>query len=114
MDERVQEQKGGVSDAALLSDERTEGQESWGFAEGDQIAPGISVLRMLGRARRYETYLAWHDTMLSVVVVKILRPDRVTHGSALEGLADEARALGELDHPVLMRSFGAVLEGPRP
>ncbi|MGH2737737.1 MAG: hypothetical protein ACRDHH_02900, partial [Actinomycetota bacterium] len=87
MDERVQEREGGVSDAALLSDEWTDAKESWGFAEGDEIAPGISALRLLGRARRYETYLAWHDTMLSVVVVKILRPDRATHRSALEGLA---------------------------
>lgn len=114
MDERVQERGGGDSNAALPSDRGTNAQESWGFAEGDEIAPGLSALRMLGRARRYETYLAWHDTMLSVVVVKILRPDRADHESALEGLAAEARALGELDHPVLMRSFGAALEGPRP
>ena len=102
--------EGGASGASLPPS----GEEGWGFEEGDEIAPGLSALRMLGLARRYETYLAWHDTMLSVVVVKLLRPDRVDDASALEGLRAEARALGELDHPVLMRSFGAVLGGPRP
>src|SRR5919106_3662946 len=108
--------KGGAIGVAPPSAERSALQEepSWAFGEGEDIAPGISALRLLGKARRYETYLAWHDTMLSVVVVKILRPDRATHRSALEGLAEEARALGALDHPVLMRSFGAALEGPRP
>ena len=104
----VREREDGAEGAVLSSD------ESWGFAEGDEIVPGLSALRLLGRARRYETYLAWHDAMLSVVVVKLLRPDRATDRSALEGLEAEARALDALDHPVLMRSFGAVLEGPRP
>ena len=89
-------------------------QEGWGFIEGDEIVPGLSALRPLGLARRYETYLAWHEPMLSLVVVKLLRPDRVTDRGALMGLVAEAGALASLDHPVLMRSFGAVLEGPRP
>jgi len=85
----------------------------WGFQEGDEIVPGVHALRLLGRARRYEAYLTWHDAMLSVVVVKILRPDRVEEDSALEGLAAEARALRSLDHPVLLRCFDAVLDGRR-
>jgi serine/threonine-protein kinase len=109
-EERVER---GADGAPLPSRERPV-EESWGFEEGDQIVPGLSALRKLGLARRYETYLAWHDTMLSVVVVKLLRPDRVGDASALDGLAAEARALDALDHPVLMRSFGGALEGPRP
>jgi serine/threonine protein kinase len=108
MDGRAQQGEGGATGVVLPS------EESWGFAEGDEIAPGLSALRVLGLARRYETYLAWHDTMLSVVVVKMLRPDRAADDSALEGLVAEARALRALDHPVLMRSFGAALQGPRP
>jgi eukaryotic-like serine/threonine-protein kinase len=87
---------------------------SWNLAEGDLIAEDLHALRLLGRARRYEAYLAWHDAMLTTVVVKILRPDRVEDPSAQEGLASEARALATLDHPVLLRSFGGVLDGPRP
>ncbi|MGH2675477.1 MAG: serine/threonine-protein kinase [Actinomycetota bacterium] len=89
-------------------------ESSWGFREGDEIVAGLHALRLLGWARRYEAYLAWHEAMLSVVVVKILRPDRVEDRRAREGLAAEARALAALDHPVLMRSFGAALDGPRP
>lgn len=91
-----------------------EEREGWGFAEGDLIAEDLHALRLLGRARRYEAYLAWHDAMLTTVVVKILRPDRVEDPSALAGMASEARALAVLDHPVLLRSFGGVLDGPRP
>jgi serine/threonine protein kinase len=87
---------------------------SWGFAEGDRIWGDVSALRLLGRARRYEAYLAWHDAMLTTVVVKILRPDRAGDRTALEGLADEARALRELVHPGLPRGFDQVLDGPRP
>jgi eukaryotic-like serine/threonine-protein kinase len=90
----------------------TEG--GWGFQEGQEIAAGIHALQLLGRARRYEAYLAWHDPMLTTVVVKIIRPDRVGDPSALKGLADEARALRELVHPVLPRGFDQVLDGPRP
>jgi serine/threonine protein kinase len=74
----------------------------------------LYALRLLGRARRYEAYLAWHDEMLTTVVVKILRPDRVQDERARNGLAAEARALAALDHPALLRSFGGILEGPRP
>jgi serine/threonine protein kinase len=104
----------GADGGAPLPPSGSAERESWGFLEGEEIAPGLSAIRPLGLARRYETYLAWHDAMLSLVVVKLLRPDRVMVRSALEGLAAEARALASLDHPVLMRSFGATLEGPRP
>ena len=113
MTDRVPERRGGATGAPLPTPEPSEEPE-WAFSEGDEIVPGIHQLRLLGRARRYEAHLAWHDSMLAVVVVKILRPDRVEDRSALEGLASEARALEALDHPVLVRSFGGALDGPRP
>jgi eukaryotic-like serine/threonine-protein kinase len=48
------------------------------------------------------------------VVVKILRPDLVSDERTLRGLTDEAAAIDRVDHPVLMRGFDAVLDGPRP
>jgi eukaryotic-like serine/threonine-protein kinase len=110
MNSQLKEREGGAAGAPPPADE----EGGWGFVEGDEIAPGLSAIRQLGLARRYETFLAWHEAMLSLVVVKLLRPDRVMDRSALEGLAAEARASESLDHPVLMRSFGATLEGPRP
>jgi eukaryotic-like serine/threonine-protein kinase len=86
----------------------------WGFEEGDEIVPGRYAMRLLGGGIRYEAYLAWDDTLYTLVVVKILRPDRVSDERTLRGLSDEAAALERVDHPVLMRGFDAVLEGTRP
>jgi serine/threonine protein kinase len=86
----------------------------WGFEEGDEIVPGIHVLRLLGGGARYEAYLAFADAHHYLVVAKVLRPDQVHDSSALRGLRREARILGSLHHPVIARLFGADLEGARP
>jgi eukaryotic-like serine/threonine-protein kinase len=104
----------GVNTEAPPRGGRLPAPTGWDFAEGDRIWGDLYALQLLGRARRYEAYLAWHDAMLTTVVVKILRPDRVEDSSALEGLAEEARALRALDHPVLPRGFDQVLDGSRP
>jgi eukaryotic-like serine/threonine-protein kinase len=88
--------------------------EAWRFAEGDEIAPGVLAVKLLGGGERYETYLAWHERLLSLVVVKIVRPSLVAEERALRGLAAEAGLLERLKHPVIVRGFGAVLDGPRP
>jgi eukaryotic-like serine/threonine-protein kinase len=87
---------------------------SWEFAEGDEIAPGRSVLRSLGGGHDYEVYLVWDDALFSIVVAKLLRPDRVEDEKARRALEREAEALDKLAHPVLLRGFEAVLEGPHP
>jgi serine/threonine protein kinase len=89
-------------------------ESRWGFEEGEEIAPGRSVLRLLGGGLRYEAYLAWEERLHTPVVVKVVRPGLVEDEHTLEGLAAEVRMLERLDHPVLMRSFGADLAGPRP
>ena len=87
---------------------------SWEFAEGDEIVSGRYAVRLLGGGHRYEAYLAWDDELLTLVVVKILRPDVVGEPRALAGLEGEASALASLAHPALVRSFGHSLEGERP
>jgi eukaryotic-like serine/threonine-protein kinase len=89
-------------------------ESRWGFEEGDEIAPGRHALKRLGGGHRYEAYLAWDDRLHAVVVVKVLRPHVAEDAHAREGLAAEAEMLGRLNHPVLLRSFGATLEGQRP
>ena len=89
-------------------------RSSWDFAEGDEIVPHRYALKFLGGGRRYEAYLAHDETMLTNVVVKILRPHRATDAGSLEGLAAEYRALRALEHPVIARGFDAVLDGDRP
>ena len=100
--------------AAAEQDQEREAASGWGFTEGDDIVPGRYVLQRLGGGRRYEAYLAHDDELLSLVVVKILRPHRVGDEAALRGLRDEYSALQKLNHPSIARGFDAVLEGDRP
>jgi serine/threonine protein kinase len=97
-----------VDQEALLT------KASWEFDEGHEIAPGRSVLKHLGGGNRYEVYLVWEDRLFAVMVAKVLRPDRAEDPDAVRGLEREAEALGRLAHPVLLRGFGAVLDGPYP
>ena len=87
---------------------------SWGFEEGDEIVPGRYAVRLLGGGFRYEAYLAWDDDLLTLVVAKLLRPDRVGDDGAHAALAREVSALVQASHPAIVRSFGAVLDGGRP
>jgi eukaryotic-like serine/threonine-protein kinase len=90
------------------------GRDEWGFRKGDPLVPGRVTVLLLGGGERYETYLAWDERLLALVVVKIVRPHLVTSNRALNGLAAEAALLERLRHPVIVRSFNAVLDGHRP
>jgi eukaryotic-like serine/threonine-protein kinase len=87
---------------------------SWAFAEGDEIAPGRHAVGLLGGGHRYEAWLAWDERLRALVVVKLLRPDQADDAGGRRVLADEARLLERLAHPLLVRSFGVDLDGPRP
>ncbi|MDQ3934573.1 MAG: serine/threonine protein kinase, partial [Actinomycetota bacterium] len=87
---------------------------SWEFEAGTEIAPGRSVLRSLGGGSRYEVFLVWDERLFTPVAAKVLRPDQVDEEKALRDLRREAEWLERLAHPVLVRGFGAVLEGPHP
>ena len=88
--------------------------DRWRLAQGDEIVPGRLAVRLLGGGERYETYLAWDDHLYSLVVAKLVRPTLVDDEHSLGGLAAEAQLLERLRHPVLVRGFDAVLDGPRP
>ena len=87
---------------------------TWGLVEGDAIAPGRTVLRPLGGGSRYEVFLVWDDHRLAVLVAKVLRPELVGDPVALRELAREGEALARLAHPVLVRGFDVVTDGPMP
>ncbi len=87
---------------------------SWGFEEGAEIAPGRVVLKAIGGGNRYEVCLVWDEALFSLGVAKLLRPDQTEDEKALRDLAREVEVLESLAHPVLVRSFGAILDGPRP
>jgi eukaryotic-like serine/threonine-protein kinase len=86
----------------------------WGFREGDEVVPGRRAVRLLGGGRRYEAYLAWDEALLSLVVVKVLRPDLVDHRGTRAGLASEIDVLSRISHPVIVRSFASDLDHERP
>ena len=86
----------------------------WRLAEGEVIAPGRTALKRLGGGRRYDAYLAWDDHLHSVVVCKLVRPHLVGDEHTLAGLAGEWEMLECLSHPVIVRGFGLVLDGPCP
>jgi serine/threonine protein kinase len=88
--------------------------ESWNFQEGDEIVAGRHALTKLGGGSAYEAYLAWDEKLMYLVVAKILRPHLLEQEWAQKSLAREAGALGRLQHPMLVRGFGAVLTGERP
>jgi serine/threonine protein kinase len=101
-----------VEQVALMADGQA--VRTWGFEEGEEIAPGRHALELLGGGRGHEAYLAWDDRLFGLVVVKILRPHRVDDPAARREIAAEARAYAALQHPVLPRSFGEGLDGGRP
>jgi eukaryotic-like serine/threonine-protein kinase len=88
--------------------------DTWNFAEGDEVGPGRQAVSLLGGGHRYEAWLAWDDRLRSLVVAKLLRPGQADDPAARRVLAGEAAMLARLAHPLLVRSFGADLDGPRP
>ena len=89
-------------------------QRQWEFAPGEAILPGRRALQLLGGGNRYEAYVAWDERLHTTVVAKLLRPHLRDDAGAQQSLRVEAEALARLQHPGLVRSFGVVMDGPRP
>jgi serine/threonine protein kinase len=82
------------------------------ISPGEDLAPGLRCLRLLGGGRRYEVHLAYSDHLRAPVVAKVLRPG--TGAAAFAGMRGESRLLARLAHPMLLRAFGSALQAPRP
>ncbi len=89
-------------------------ETEWGFCEGDDIASGLLVQQLLGGGTRYEAYLAFDEQLHHLVVVKVLRPDRVAEESAMDGLRGEAAVLASLNHPAIARMLRSAVDEKRP
>jgi serine/threonine protein kinase len=81
---------------------------------GHELPGGRRILKHLGGGDRYEAYVAWDDRLHAPVVVKVLRGHLVDDARARSALARAVDALTTLGHPDLVRTFGAVLDAPRP
>ena len=91
-----------------------ERRDSWELQEGDEIAPGLTALQLLGGGTRYEAFLAFDDGLHHATVVKVLRPDRIEDEGALRGLRGEAEVLASLNHPAIARLLRDGTDDERP
>jgi serine/threonine-protein kinase len=86
----------------------------WDLKRGQEVVPGCTVISLLGGGHAYESYRAQDEDMLAPVVVKIVRPHLVDDSSTLRGLRREVDLLERLNHPVIVRGFHALVDGPKP
>jgi serine/threonine protein kinase len=87
---------------------------SWELEEGSPIAEGRPAIKPIGGGSLYEVYLVWDETMHAICVAKLIRPDRADDEGALADLREESSVLVRLAHPVIVRTFDLVAEGPHP
>jgi serine/threonine protein kinase len=88
--------------------------DSWRLSEGDAITAELTAMRRLGGGSAYEAYLAFDEITYAPVVVKVVRPSRVTDEGTLRGLRREVSALATVNHPVVVRGLRHEVEGDRP
>ncbi len=91
-----------------------ERETGWGFAQGDEIAPDLIAQELLGGGTRYEAYVAFDEQHHRLVVVKVLRPDRLVDEGALRGLRGEAEVLASVNHPAVARLLRSAVDAERP
>lgn len=98
----------------MTDDEQAVEKTSWEFEQGDEVVPGRYAMKRLGGGHVYEAYVVWDDEMACLLVAKVVRPHHVENAHSLRGLRREAEVVERLNHPLIVRGFGAVLDGPRP
>jgi serine/threonine protein kinase len=86
----------------------------WSFDAGYEFAPGRHALKRLGGGHRYDAYLAWDDRLHTVTVAKLVRPHLVDDSNVLDDMLMEAATLRRLGHPVVVRAFDVIADGPHP
>ena len=100
--------------AASRSEDGRSEKASWRLSEGDEIAPGRSVVRSVGGGSRFEVFLVWDSDLYALAIAKVLRPDQAMEERPLRELAREAELLERLRHPVVVRGFDVVTDGSMP
>jgi serine/threonine protein kinase len=83
------------------------------LGEGEEIARGYRVVKLLRRGSALDVYDVWSDERECRCVVKTLRADRLADASARAALVREGRLLLSLSHPHLVRAY-ELLRGRRP
>lgn len=87
---------------------------TWGLQQGDHIAPGVVALSPLGGGIAYEAWVGFDERLYAPVVVKVLRPDARDDEHKRADFDREVEFLTRLEHPSIVRIFGADAEAERP
>lgn len=75
------------------------------FSEGDVVAERYEILKQLGRGGMGVVYLATDRQSGSTVALKTLLPQYVTNKRAVQRFMREVQAVGQLDHPCIVKIF---------
>ncbi len=92
----------------------TGNEDSWELGSGEPITPELTAMRLLGGGSAYEAYLAFDEITYAPVVVKVVRPAQVSDDGTLRGLRREVEMLERVNHPAVVRSLRAEVDGERP
>lgn len=83
------------------------------LGRGREITPGTTILAHLHRSNGLDVYDAWNEPRACRVIVKTLRPDKLSRPGARARLLREGRMLVRLTHPHIVRAY-EVHDGHRP
>jgi eukaryotic-like serine/threonine-protein kinase len=81
--------------------------------EGEEVAPGYRVLKLLRRGGALDVYDVWSEERDCRCVAKALRPDKLSDRAGRASLRREGELLLSLSHPHLVRAY-ELLGGRRP
>lgn len=70
-------------------------------------APGLRFETIVGRGGMAVVWRAWHDGLQRNVAVKVLDPTFATSEPDLRQFMQEVRTMSALDHPGIVRGYGA-------
>jgi serine/threonine protein kinase len=87
---------------------------AWAFVPGEEMAPGLRAIALLGDGRRCETWLAWDVARWTAVAVKLPHPDELDGGRAVAALERERAAVAGIAHPGVQRLLDARLDATPP
>jgi serine/threonine protein kinase len=72
------------------------------------------ILGVLGRGSMGTVYKAHHLVLGRIVALKVPQPALIHHDKSAERFLREARAMGMLDHPNIVKVYDADVEGNAP
>ena len=79
---------------------------------GARVAPGYEVVAHLKRTQAFDTYDVWSEERHARCVAKTVRPEHTDDPLPARALSREARILGGLTHPHIVRVYEHLRKPP--